>query len=637
MAIPVITVEVGFAATPLDVLLGNAITWTAITSWVRLPDGISFSRGRPGPEDAVTAGRLSLTLNNRDGRFTAGLASGPYHPLKIRVPIRVRWTPQGGSATTLWTGTVDDWGTGWHGAGSRVAVTATDMVARVQRKPLLALPVQAQIGAGVTWIYPLDETQNSDESFPDLTDRTGSATAPVLVRTAAGAVAPTWTTGTLGTGFSPGSGETEAESTVAGFAPEDAPVTGQKAAWIWVSRAAAAPATISAVDFMVLPTSFPAVMATMVVTDNASNEPPVISVSLWTTGEILAQVTNATSSVTLTGTSVLSTLTWSHVCVKIVGSTVTLWVNGIQEDTDTLAGAIGSSPTPRLHVGGRAGFPAFFAGNLCNVGVWTTVPSDAQILDVAGGRDGWAGDGAVTRAFRIARAAGMSAATTTGGDSELSPQATKGMGVADALQICADTELAPWWVTPAGVITMAPRHSRHNLSDTWTVPASLVSPSTILLTDDSKLINKVTGSRPGGATVTRTDAASVAAYETYDETRALHVRTDEILTSLVTSLASNRATPVPRSDSVEIEMLFEVVGTGDGLDETTILTAELGTQFGVTGLPATAPTSSMSWLIEGTTDMINNVSWRRVINASPESPTYAVVGDLVGDATVVGV
>lgn len=82
------TVEVSFDATSPDV----PGTWTDITQWVRQDPGVQIVRGRSAERsDTPTAGTLSLTLDNSDGRFSPRNTAGAYYPnVKARRPIRVR-------------------------------------------------------------------------------------------------------------------------------------------------------------------------------------------------------------------------------------------------------------------------------------------------------------------------------------------------------------------------------------------------------------------------------------------------------------------------------------------------------------------------------------------------------------------
>lgn len=107
-----IVVEAGFGSTVTTP--AASITWTDITQFVDIiRSGISISRGAQDEQSEVQPGTCTLTLDNSDGRFTAGLASSPYYPnVKKRTPLRVRAittaknlmpNPSFESGVTAWT------------------------------------------------------------------------------------------------------------------------------------------------------------------------------------------------------------------------------------------------------------------------------------------------------------------------------------------------------------------------------------------------------------------------------------------------------------------------------------------------------------------------------------------------------
>lgn len=117
---PTVTVNVAFATTPF------ALTpvYTDITDWVM---GFATKRGRSDELQAYSAGTLSLTLDNQDGRFDPTNASSPYWPNVV--PMRLVQVKAVWSATTyvIFTGYVDGWPLTWPlNKLDRSTVTATD-------------------------------------------------------------------------------------------------------------------------------------------------------------------------------------------------------------------------------------------------------------------------------------------------------------------------------------------------------------------------------------------------------------------------------------------------------------------------------------------------------------------------------
>jgi hypothetical protein len=70
---------------------GGNLLWRDVTDYVEWQAGVHISRRRSHELDEVQPGTLSLTLNNSDGRFTAGRTSSPYYPnVTLNRPIRIR-------------------------------------------------------------------------------------------------------------------------------------------------------------------------------------------------------------------------------------------------------------------------------------------------------------------------------------------------------------------------------------------------------------------------------------------------------------------------------------------------------------------------------------------------------------------
>lgn len=98
-------------------LLVNA-TWTDITAYVYLRDPVVITFGRPDETTLMQASQLTLTLDNRTGRFTPFNASGNYYPyIQLNNQIRVSVNDQSVTGVTysgyrFW-GEVSSWPVAW--------------------------------------------------------------------------------------------------------------------------------------------------------------------------------------------------------------------------------------------------------------------------------------------------------------------------------------------------------------------------------------------------------------------------------------------------------------------------------------------------------------------------------------------
>lgn len=103
-------------------------TWTDISAYVELDQGITITRGRGDEMATADADQLTLTLDNSDGRFTPERSASPYYPnVKIGRPIRVRarapwanYLTDSGVATDMESGI-----TGWSTLGGSTLAQST--------------------------------------------------------------------------------------------------------------------------------------------------------------------------------------------------------------------------------------------------------------------------------------------------------------------------------------------------------------------------------------------------------------------------------------------------------------------------------------------------------------------------------
>ncbi len=85
-----------------------------------------------------------------------------------------------------------------------------------------------------------------------------------------------------------------------------------------------------------------------------------------------------TSDIDATGTSAIATNTWVHLAATYNGSTLTLYVNGVQAATRAITGAIVTSTLP-LRIGGSAAWGEYFAGRIDEVRIYNRALSASEI------------------------------------------------------------------------------------------------------------------------------------------------------------------------------------------------------------------------------------------------------------------
>lgn len=150
-----------------------------ITKYVIFDSGYSYNRGRADWQGGVTAGQLSLTLNNSDGRFTPGstlIAS--LSPIRVDQRIRVKATING-TTFTRFTGYVKSWPTAWPATVGTIAfstITATDAQARAERRVLKTMMEEEILQDSPTWHYMLNEPTGATSYV----DASGNAATPLV-------------------------------------------------------------------------------------------------------------------------------------------------------------------------------------------------------------------------------------------------------------------------------------------------------------------------------------------------------------------------------------------------------------------------------------------------------------------------
>lgn len=118
-----------FPTTPLDVRVSIAcgqdpsgdpafFSWTTITSYVYVRGGIIIKRGRESEQSLATPSTLSLTLDNRDGRFTPSNPTGAYYgTIGKNTPIRIE-VNAGSGYVTRFVGFISEWPPRWDVTGN---------------------------------------------------------------------------------------------------------------------------------------------------------------------------------------------------------------------------------------------------------------------------------------------------------------------------------------------------------------------------------------------------------------------------------------------------------------------------------------------------------------------------------------
>ena len=140
-------------------------TWTDVSDYVEGDQAISIGYGRADEVSSVEPSRLTVTLDNRDGRFTPEKATSPYYPnVKKGRPIRVTVT-YGGTDHPRFTGYIDEWPLLWPDgtdSAATVTISATSRRARLGQSALLQSAIRAAyLASGPSHYWPMTEGEET--------------------------------------------------------------------------------------------------------------------------------------------------------------------------------------------------------------------------------------------------------------------------------------------------------------------------------------------------------------------------------------------------------------------------------------------------------------------------------------------
>lgn len=561
-----------------------------ITAYVHMPTGIGVDHGRQDEFATVEAARLSLRLDNVDGRFTIGAPTYGIH-----VDQRIRFTETvGATVSKRFTGYVQDWPLSWPSPTATMAtvtVSAFDRFTRLARRKLRSLVENEILLDNPVAYYTLGEPEGSASA-----GGTSGNGEPPLVQVGAG------TAVVFGTA-------TTDELTSATFAG---------------GKYLRAPIVFKSIDncagFFFLIASAPPGDRTV-----------------FTAG-LLSLVVNASGQVSLgsiTSAGSLADNTRHHAFLVRSGGTGWLYIDGVLVGSAAQPGwpAVATTVTGDVTVGGAAPTNVPAACVVAHAAVWDAAVAAGRIAAHAeAGLSGFAAQTADARIRNLASYVGLTAgdldleaSTTT-----IPTQATAGTSPLDAMRRVETAEGGVLFVAGDGRLTFHGRTHRA-LAATGT-PALTVAAADVdhddlvISTDKQYLQNTVTGTRTGGATQTVVSATSVAIYDEYpaDLTDLLVATDDEVLARINWQVAAYDDV-APRLSSVTIDLL-----TVSQAIRQAVLALEIGDRLTVSGLPTQSPIATADLIIEGWSERVSSGVWSITFNTAPAEMFHAwVLGDPV--------
>jgi hypothetical protein len=563
-----------------------------ITAKAMLLDGYGFSRGREDEQAAVTAGQLSLTLNNDDGRFTPGstIIASP-SPIKVDQRIRVKETVNG-TTYTRFTGYVKSWPVSWPftvGTVSRVQVTATDAQARAERRVLRSVVEEEIMADSPPAYYTLGEPEGAVAAG----DTSGNQAA-VLV------MAGTGTDVTFGTDTGPGTDGL----TAAHFAGGKYLISSSSLTLTGTDRTLIVAVNVSAA---------PGVMVTIA----GSGDLVGCYIGMDSTGHIVVIGPSGTAVVT---SAAIYSDSVGHVAEATVsGGTATLYVDGASQGSGAVStpGLVGY-----LYVGGAAAM----TGTVAHVAIFATALSGARITAHATAMlTGFSGESDTARMTRLAGYANLPLGTLDASLTNVAFKPFDGSTAWAAIQDVADAAVGVTYVDGSGNLTF---HNRNKVvaktTPDLTVDITYLTGDFSPIQDDQRIVNylETTADATSIPQLVR-NATSETSHGRYDPGgKSYLVLTDPEALDRANWIVANLAEPITRYPAVTFNLMKLTTAQA-----TALLTAvELDAWIRVTTLPTQNTDGTIADLIvEGYSERVSGTEWTltcQVVTRSLFSPVW---------------
>jgi hypothetical protein len=573
--------------------------WTDVSQWVELADSVADTFGRQDERATADANDLTLTLDNTDGRFTAGRAASPYYPnVKIGRPIRVTATPPGGSASVRFVGFIDEWPVEWAAgtdAYAKASIRATTRLARLGLSTSLRSGLENEI------------LQDRPGAYWTLGDPAGSTAATESSGQARGQLIPTGsgTAVVFGDATGPSTDGLTAATFVAGGQYLSAELAGLP------SRA---------LRLCLQLTALPSTKVFVARLYESGSSASLVTIELTSAGQI--QVTRG--SALLLGPTLAANSAPRDILVAFPdASTVSLYVDGTLAASAASGGTMGNA---RLLQVGATSSGETLAGVLSHVALYNIAPSSARASAQAGAVLGLEiGERTDERAARILGWAGVAASevTTQTGSETMTYQQTSGQSVVDALRDVESTEGGVLFDGRDGNVTFHNRSNRYQapIAVTFDMAAQQVEADYAPKMDRSTLTNDVTVDNPTtGETARSVDTASVDEYGTATSSAKSVAETYDALQQKAAWLVASYAEPRSRVPSLTVDVLAQVGGSPSAGD---ILALTIGSRIRVTNQPAQADATTADYFVEGYSETIGPESYRITFNLSPAHPSLS--------------
>lgn len=506
-------------------------------------------------------------------------------------------------------GVVNEFPIEWEGLLSSVSISATDLFKRLNRWPVLRSMASEEIlRAGPQAFYPLTEETGATSA-----GNVGPVSRPALAIVQAG------TGGTLELGTAAGPAATGEQVPV--FTPASATAGKYLSVDIGAGRIPKTePGQGGGSGDLLFECWFNASATGRVFLSWLDGAPDAFESSIRFslesgTGRLrLDERFGGNSAGATAATPNLADGAWHHLVYSAAPSVQRAWVDNIFY---TLA-CTPKSNLRVLQVGSYRG-TALWAGSISHVAIYADTgagPYGSDLaLHYAAGVTGYEGETADARITRLASYAGITSVTIGGLlHDAMAGQGPGGSSVMARMREVESTESARLFAERDYFgLSYQSRDLRYNpdpIGEVFTIDyADLETGEVKLADDDQKLINRVEGSRPGGAVQVVADATSIEQNGVYEQGLSLIKVSDDAVLNAASWVVSRYSDPAPELREVPIE----AATMPTYLD---ILDGDISGYFTVYGLPAQSSASAIRCTIEGYTETLKEQSHQIVFHTS---------------------
>lgn len=588
-------------------------SWVAVTSYVRVAEGIQIRRGRQDWSQGPTFATCDLTLDNRDGRFSPRNTSGAYYPYLVRnTPLRVSVYKDDGTTTVRFWGDVSSWPVTVVGMGADLttAIQGSGLRRRLQTNAIpLQSPYRLAVGglSNVVAYWPLEDGDTATSFSSGIpSGRPMSATGGVE-----------------------GAGDSDAftaASTPLAVLSGVAGVTGNVPTYT---------PSVSGVQVRMLVKSTSSGADGMSVFVHTSGAHYFLfQYSPATTLGTLAMINYATNAVEATNgpfiTDPLSVGVRFSIELKQNGTGIDCnVVYLVPGATSGLSFGIVTIPTATLGVVTAVQVAGSGATSEITLGHVSVENNITSIFDLAKVLTGYAGETAAARALRLSTLAGVSTGIDAGAGG-VTTELMGPQGESTFLELFDETASVDGGVSTESVssrsLRFRPRSSLYSQAAHLAFTVSVLD-DLQAVDDDQLTVNDVTAARPNGGSanyMVTSGNLSVASIGDYAQQVDLNVFAD---TQLLPQ-AQWRATVGTVDEPRWAVLAFDAIRLTNGLGARDLLISmREGDRFQITGVPQVLGMDANRLIdshVLGWTETITDTAWLFEFNTSPATP-YSLV------------